>query len=155
MHLLIVLFILTGCVSINKDTHQAIFLAPYDVVWQSILLTMKHYPLTTEDVENGEIETSTISGYSAWKPPKGMIYEPSKRKYRIKIFLERGEIGSKQAIKVHVIKDEIMDKNFIERSIPITSSGIEEEVILYRINREILLEKQKNKMKKRQKLRKE
>ncbi len=138
----------------NKTTHQGVFIAPYEIVWQSALLTLKNYPLVTEDVESGEIETEVIRGYSVWKPPEGMIPNQSKRRYRIKIFLEKGQVESNQAIKVHIIKNEKLDEDFIEHSTPVISSNLEEDVILYRIHREILLEKKKVEFKKKDELKK-
>ena len=156
MHLLIFLFILTGCTTVNKDFYQGAFVAPYETVWQSVLMAMEYYhPLAVEDVESGQIETKTIHGYSAWKPPEGLISDIDKRRYKIKIFLEKGQIGSKQAIKIHIIKDETLDKSFIEHSVSLISSGIEEEVLLYRIQRNVLMENRKNQLKKQKRLKKQ
>ena len=151
MRLLPILFFLTGCLSINKVTQQQMFSAPYEIVWQSVLLTMKDYPLIVEDIESGEIETGMIQGYTIWQPPQGMIPYQNKRKYKIKIFLEKIKKDSQSSIKVHIIKDERVDKDFIEHSTPVVSSGLEEDLILYRIKREILLEQKKIEMQSRKK----
>ena len=149
MRLFPILFFLVGCVSMNKNAHQGVFSASYEVVWQAVLLTMKDYPLIVEDIESGEIETGMIQGYTIWQPPTGMTSNQNKRKYKIKIFLEKDSTNPEPVIKVHVIKDERVDKDFIEHSTPVISSGLEEKIILYRIKREILLEQKKSEMRAR------
>lgn len=137
---LILLFpLIISCTSLQDSTsYQAAFKAPYSLVWQAVLLAMQSYPIQKEDLEGGILTTKTIRRYSVWTPPPKSIKHINNRHYKIKIFLEKGRENS---VKLHIIKNEFMDKDFIQHSIPVASNGLEESVIAYRIQREILLEK--------------
>ena len=140
------LFLSLSCTttSNNSPTHTAVFNASYDIVWQAALLALKTYPIKSENLEAGQIETQVIRGYTSWTPPAGFIRNLKNRYYKIKIFLEKGAISRKEnAVKIHLIKEEFINKDFIQQNIPVTSNGLEEEIILYRIHREILLQKEK------------
>lgn len=137
----------TGCTTlseIDKDNRFGVFSAPYNIVWQAVLLSMKNYPFRAQNREGGQIETKLIKGYNIWQPPKGAIRNLRNREYLIKIFLERGFGDLKEeAIRVRVLKEEYINKDFVQQAIPIPTNGLEEEIILYRISREIFLQKEK------------
>lgn len=139
MFFLILLFpLLVSCTSLQDSTsYQVVFKAPYSLVWQATLLAMQAYPIQKEDLEGGVLTTKTIRRYSVWTPPPQSIKQTNNKHYKIKIFLEKGQ---QESIKVHIIKNESISKDFIQHSIPIVSDGLEERVIAYRIQREILME---------------
>lgn len=139
MALLILLFpLLISCTSLQDSTsYQVVFNAPYSLVWQATLLAMQAYPIQKEDLEGGVLTTKTVRRYSVWTPPPKSIKQINNRHYKIRIFLEKGQEGS---VKVHIIKNEFIDKDFIQHSIPAASDGLEERVIAYRIQREITME---------------
>ena len=139
MALLILLFpLLISCASLQDNTsYQVVFKAPYSLVWQSVLLAMQKYPIQKEDLEGGVLTTKIIRRYSVWTPPPQSIKQINNRHYKIKIFLEK---GLKESVKVYIIKNEFINKDFIRQSIPVSSNGLEERVIAYRIQREILME---------------
>lgn len=140
MFFLILLFpLLISCTSLQDHTsYQVAFKAPYSLVWQATLLAMQTYPIAKEDLEGGVLTTKTVRRYSVWTPPPQSIPQTNNRHYKIHIFLEK---GIKNEVKVHILKKEFINKDFIQHSIPIDSNGLEERVIAYRIQREILLEK--------------
>ena len=139
MFFLILLFpLLISCTSLQDSTsYQVAFKAPYSLVWQATLLAMQTYPIAKEDLEGGILTTKTIRRYSVWTPPPKSIQKTNNRHYKINIFLEKGK---KNDVKVHIIKNEFIDRDFIQHSVPVASNGLEERVIAYRIQREILLE---------------
>ena len=138
----------TSCITTSERslTSTGVFQAPYSLVWQSALLTLKNYPIQTTDQEAGEIITKAIRGYQVWTPPPKMIKNPRNRHYTLKILLSRGIVQGDSAIKVQIIKEEFINKDFIQQSIPVQSNGLEEEIILYRIGRTVHLAKLKNKI---------
>ena len=130
--------LLISCTSLQDSTsYQVVFKAPYPLVWQAVLLAMQKYPIQKEDLEGGILTTKIVRRYSIWTPPPKSIDKINKKHYKIKIFLEKGQ---KNFIKVHILKNEFINKDFIHHSIPIASNGLEERVIAYRIQREILKE---------------
>ena len=128
---------LSACTTLKEPPHihTGIFKSSYPVVWQSILLAMEKYPLKEQDQEGGEITTKKIKGYSIWKPPPGLIRNQQNRHYILKVILSKGLLKKETAVKVQILKEEFVNKDFIHQSIPAPSNGIEEEVLLYRIGR--------------------
>ena len=132
--------------------YTAVFNHSYPLVWEAVLLALKKYPIAMEHQDSGQIETKFIRNYKSWKPPKGSVERPHSRKYKLKLFLEKGSsVSNTPAVKVHIMKEEFMDEDFIQQSIPISSNGLEEEVLLYRIERELFLMNQKKKFHERKK----
>ena len=155
MAFILPLFILLGsaCTSTPDIAAQSVFKAPYTTVWKAVLLAMQPYPIKSENLEEGHLVTKIVKGYSVWEPPPGAIKNRKKKKYRIKVFLEQGDSNS-EAVKVHIVKEEFISKDFIKHSEPTRSTGLEEQVILYRIQRGIFLERAKKRFFKEQKARK-
>ena len=139
MPFLILLFsLLVSCTSLQDNTsYQVVFKAPYSLVWQATLLAMQDYPIAKEDLEGGILSTKTVRRYSVWTPPPQSIPQIKNRHYKIRIFLEK---GLRKEVKVHILKKEFIDKDFIQHSIPTPSDGLEERIIAYRIQRAIQLE---------------
>ena len=139
---LFVLLTTLSCTSIEKNNllHSVVFPHSFSTVWSAALLVLKDYPIETEIKESGEIKTKMIRGYEIWEPPEGMIEGIDKRTYQLEIVLRRG-LGPRKAPYTHVsiMKNEFEDKDFIQQNIPVPSNGIEENLILYRIQRELFL----------------
>ena len=144
---------LSACTTTPLTQHYtAVFNYSYPLVWEAVLLTLKKYPIEMEHQDSGQIETKFIRNYKSWKPPKGSIERLHSRQYKLKLFLEKGSSAANTpAVKVHIMKEEFMDEDFIQQSIPIASNGLEEEVLLYRIGRELFLMKQKKQFHERKK----
>ena len=135
-----------------KQHYTAVFNHSYPLVWEAVLLTLKKYPIEMEHQDSGQIETKFIRHYKSWKPPKGSMERLHSRQYKLKLFLEKGSSAANTpAVKVHIMKEEFMDEDFIQQAIPIASNGLEEEVLLYRIGRELFLMNQKKKFHERKK----
>ena len=139
-------FFFVSCVTLEEyKTYEAVFASPYSLVWQSIQVTIKDYPIKKSQSESGQILTKPIKGYSVWRPPPGSIKNKRNRHYTLKILLHKGVVDLNPAVKVQVIKEEFIHKDFIEEAVPAVSNGLEEEVILYRIGRELHLAEEKRK----------
>ena len=139
-------FFLVSCVTLEEyKTYEAVFPSPYSMVWQSIQIVVKDYPIKKSQSESGLVITKPIKGYSIWTPPPGSIKNKRNRHYTLKILLHKGIIDDKPAVKVQVVKEEFIHKDFIEEAVPVSSNGLEEEVILYRIGRELNLVEEKRK----------
>lgn len=146
--------ILSSCTSLNKKnlSHTAVYPHSYSSVWRAALLVLKDYPIEIEDEETGEIKTRSIRAYEAWKPPPGLINDPKRRVYSLEVFLEKGFTSNETPlVRVTVMKTEFENKDFIQQNVAVQSNGIEENLILYRIQRELfLLEEQKKFREKKQ-----
>ncbi len=100
---------------------------------------MIRYPQKVDNTEAGIFETDYIKGEARFKPPhKTTVYSPGYR-YRILVRLVRGRTEDRPAIKVQLTKKPEVVRDFFSDAAPATSDGLEEQVILYRIGRELQL----------------
>ena len=131
-------FCMISCTTIHsKLNHSSVFYTSYNTAWESTLHTLEQYPIAKEDFDSGRIETKLITKYRIWSPPPGSTPYQDNRSYKLQVFLEKAEQG--QSVKVHIIKQEFINRDFIQRNISIDSTGLEEEMLLYRIGRRIYL----------------
>ena len=136
------LFYAISCTTIHSRlNHSSIFHTSYNTAWESTLHVLEQYPIDTEDFDSGQIKTKLINKYQIWNPPPGSTPYQDNRNYKIQIFLERTE--QDQSVKIHIVKEEFINRDFIQKNIPIESTGLEEEVLLYRIGRAIYLKKKR------------
>ena len=117
-------------------TVQKNFSEEVDNLWQAIEMTMSDYQIKLNDVDKGIIETDFVSGKSMWTLPQ------STKSYigystKILIRLLKGKKSHKLILK-KVIK---YKPNFFAEEKFVDSDGIEEQVLLYRIGRELSIQK--------------
>lgn len=120
---------------------MASFSASFNTVWKASLITLGKYPLKSYDEEAGVIETDFIRGDNVWVPPHKKRYVPGGYKYKINLRVMKGKMGASEGVRVIVLKQPELQKDFFSNSEKISSDGLEELAILYRIEREVALEK--------------
>ena len=115
-----------------------LFYTSYDQVWKSVMLAMEAYSIEEEDREKGFLRTEVIKGLSAWKPPFAEDKQKNlSQSYVIYVHLVRGMTGFQPGVQVRVLKKVFVQKGFINEPERVPSDGLEEKMILYRIMREI------------------
>lgn len=124
---------------IRKNTFQKIYFAPYDNVWRAAQLSLK-YPLSQNNMDHGILETEWIKGFDGFKPPHQKQKDVSGIKYKIILTLVKGGIEEKNAVRVNINKQIEKQKNFFAEAETVHTDGLEEEVIFYRIDRELNIE---------------
>ncbi len=95
------------------------------------------------------IETEEIDGYKAWRPPHKEL-RPDGLSYKLNIKVVKGRAGSRPANQVAVLKESAKKKDFFSDAEAIPSDGLEEKSILYRIERELQIQRALQKSLKRQ-----
>jgi len=102
---------------------------------------MNHYPIRVNNIETGALETEVIRGDTGWKQPhEARVTNPGLR-YQILLKLVRGRTtGDSQSTEVSIEKRISLEKNFFAEGKRLPSDGLEEESILYRIDRELTIE---------------
>ncbi len=139
---LISFFLLTlSLISTNSfaKTYSQAFLSDYSVVWKGILISLLKYPLDKNNEESGEITTSLIKPGAAFTPLHRI--PNSKEIYQLFIQVQKRKLNNKNIVLVNIEKKTLIKGNFISKEQNIKSDGIEENVILYRIAREIKIDK--------------
>ncbi len=118
-----------------------VFSYSYDSVWRSTLSVLK-YSITDQNQETGHIETDYIKpADGGWTRPDGTSNISAGIRYKIAISLvrvrtENGKIG----VKVTIDKKLERIKDFFSDPEPLDSDHLEEKAILYRLERELVIE---------------
>ncbi len=140
-------FLLSGCASATEKLearegdapYSRVFYANYEDVEIALKQSMIRYPQKVDNTEAGIFETDYIKGDARFKSPnRTAAFSPGYR-YRILVRLVRGRTEDRPAIKVQISKKPEMVRDFFSDANQVTSDGLEEQVILYRIGRELQL----------------
>lgn len=138
--------VLTSCVTTPNFTPKGgsvteVFLGSYDEVWRATQKALVKYPIRVNNSDTGLLQTDYIRGAKAYRPPHSKDKPSSGYRHQITLRLAKGSIKGRPAVKVTVTKTPEIQRDFFSNSAELESDGIEERVILYRIRREISLEK--------------
>lgn len=118
---------------------QKIFFVPFDVVWRAAQLSIR-YPLQINNQETGVMETEWI------REPEGFLIPGSDRKpsmgirYKLRLLFVRGELDTKSSTRITVLKRAERTPDFFSDPQPIQLPNLEEQSLLYRIERELQIE---------------
>ncbi|MBC87244.1 MAG: hypothetical protein CL677_08710 [Bdellovibrionaceae bacterium] len=142
-----------GCAGFDKTptptlsflSHSKLYRGSYDKVWRSIQIALSSYPIKVNNIDTGLIETRSVADNEIFKVP----FEDSKasngRRYIIKIrvirMVPKDGNEQKSAVKVIVKKDITLKRDFFAAPERLRSNGIEEKTILYRVGRELLIDR--------------
>lgn len=151
--LLLGLVILTGCTlfgcslfdkkpsaharmaQINK---QKVYFANYDQVWRAAHAALK-YPIAQENQDTGIIETEYIKGMDGWLPPNEQRPPSSGIRYKLVLTFAKGRTEGRESTRVTIDKKMEILRDFFSEPEPIESDGLEEKILFYRIEREIII----------------
>lgn len=151
--------LLGGCVSAKKANQnyygprEQVYYASFEEVWRSVNLVLQSYPIRISNMDQGIIETDQIRGYRVWTPPHRPNDTSGGLSYRLIMHVIRGHYDGQNAIRVTVLKEKSLQKDFFSEAENQPSDGLEEQSLLYRIGREIQIERALEKVQK-QKLKK-
>ncbi len=120
---------------------ERVYSANFDEVWRAVNIVLQPYPLRISNMDQGILETDTIRGYRIFTPVYKSVNSNSSDTYRISIKVIKGSLESRSATKVNLIKDTQSQSDFFSDPKPVKSDGLEENAILYRIGREVQIER--------------
>ncbi len=143
--ILLILLVCTACVSTQPKRRlgpvSRLFYADYEQTWKALILALESYPIEEEDKEGGYLKTETIKGESLWQLPFHTKTIPGK-KYTLNIQISREHKEDDQPIvQVSILKTIYSQRGFIDTPHRVPSNGLEEKTILYRIFREIKIDR--------------
>jgi len=136
------LILVSACSTTSREPTPSIgplsqsFHENYDLVWKSVQLALVAYPIRINDPDTGIIETEAIRGNKIWSPPGESEPPTGGAKYKINIRILKGETP-----KVIVSKNIELRRDFFSDPERVPSDGLEELSILYRIQRELKIER--------------
>ncbi|MGZ3771532.1 MAG: hypothetical protein ACXVCP_18240 [Bdellovibrio sp.] len=120
---------------INK---QKVFFAPYDTVWRAAHSVIK-YPIAQENQDNGIIETEYIKGLDGWMPPNEQRPPSSGIRYKLTLIFAKGTTDGRESTRVTIDKRMEILRDFFSEPETMESDGLEEKIIFYRIERELII----------------
>lgn len=123
---------------IQKASKQKIFFAPYDLVWKAAHLSIK-YTIASENQDFGVIETDYVKAVDGWLPPTQTKPEFKSARYKLLFTFAKGKIDGKDSTRVTIEKKIEVFKDFISEKQIVASDGLEEMLLFYRIEREIII----------------
>src|SRR4051812_18618242 len=129
---------------------EQVFFATFEEVWRAVNLVLQPYPLRISNMDQGLLETDGIRGYKIWVPPYKSDVNSAGESYRLTIHVIKGALEKKAATKVTLVKDTELQTDFFSDPKNVPSDGLEEKAILYRISREIQIERALAKAQKKQ-----
>lgn len=123
---------------IQKASHQKIFLAPYDQVWRAAHTTLK-YTIASENQDYGMLETDYVKSVDGWLPPFKTKPDHGSSRYKLTFTFAKGQTGKRESTRVTIEKKIEIFKNILSDVETIPSDGLEEAVIFYRMERELII----------------
>lgn len=127
-----------------------VYYANFEEVWRAVNLVLQPYPLRVSNMDQGVLETDEIKGNRVFSPVYKGGEASGGESYRITIRVIKGQLGSRAATKVTVVKDAQIKLDFFSDPRNIPTDGLEEKALLYRIGREIQIERALAKAQKKQ-----
>lgn len=131
---------------------EQVYTATYDEVWRASNLVLQPYPLRVSNMDQGILETDTVRGFKVWTPPFKPDGATAGQAYKLTLKILKGRAeGGREATRVSILKDSSIQHDFFSDPRPIPSDGLEEKTLLYRIGREVQIERALAKAQKAQK----
>jgi hypothetical protein len=145
---LLICLLLTSCASstsvskaknTSKPIYQKIFYFPYDNVWRAAQLALK-YPIAVNNMDHGVLETDFIKADDGFTPP-GLEQPPSSGiRYKISLILAKGKVEGREGIRVTINKQVEKKRDFFSEAESLPTDGLEEKILFYRIERELIID---------------
>lgn len=97
------------------------------------------YPLRIHNLEAGVIETDFVTGKNRFQPAHQPSSFSSGYRYRLIVHIVKGTLDEQAAYNVQIVKKIEILRDFFSDPEPIPSDGLEEQALLYRIERELAI----------------
>jgi hypothetical protein len=119
---------------------EQVFFDTFDSVWRATQIALQNYHIRVNNMDKGVIETDLVKGYKGWYPPHVKRRRGGGRRYSLSLRIIKGKINGKPAVKVTILKEIRFQKDFFAEEKNVVSDGLEEKSILYRVERELIID---------------
>ncbi len=120
---------------------QRVYFGEYNDVEMAIRAAMKKYPVKEDNLDAGIFETDNIRGDKMYRAPGSHERIESGIRYHIQIHTIKGKVDGKSAIQLIVKKVVERTRDFFADTESLPSDGLEENIIFYRVQRELAIAK--------------
>lgn len=140
------LLVLSACAGRKSARiyHTRIYDGNYDQVWDATLKTLRDYPLKLSNKDSGRIETEVVNG-----PYNDLLFAypdklevPERFRYTVGFnFAKYASEDDRPLTRIRAIKNLERFQDFYVGWTPYPSDGLEERVLLYRVQHILQMEK--------------
>lgn len=125
----------------TEQTFTRVYYSDFNTAWQSVLDALKHNRLDVSNREGGIIQTKWTDNTDDknFTDSFGDADAYLKAQYRFRVTVAKSFFNGRPAIKVTVQKDQLVQRDVLEGWQPIESDQIEENTLLYRVGRLIMI----------------
>lgn len=124
--------------ALESANQQRVYFGTYEAVWRAAQVALK-YPIALNNMDNGILETDWIRALDGFMPPASKRTPSAGVRYRLQLTLVKGRINNRESVKVTIKKLLQRQSDFFSDAEPLPSDALEEKVILYRIERELII----------------
>lgn len=124
--------------ALKQSTHQRLFFASYDAVWKAAHTTLK-YTIASENQDTGYLETEYIKAVDGFLPPDTQKNPSAGIRYKLIFSFAKGKTDGRESTRVTVEKRIERLRDFFSEPDAMASDGLEEKVLFYRIERELIV----------------
>jgi hypothetical protein len=142
---LVMLQLISGCASYEKfrqiteevDIPARIVNADYNQTWQAVIQVMKKYDIAQQNQEAGYIKTRWMDNTLEinFTDSFGSSDAIKAAKFKLVVNVVKGYRASREVSKVTIFKRQLVEQDFLQGWKEITTDGIMENSLLYRISR--------------------
>lgn len=146
---LVAVSLATGCATLSTSPAAGayatrLYLGTYDEVWTATLKALNDYPLKISNKDSGRIQSEVVNG-----PYNDLLFTypepieiPERFRYTLKFNFAKLAADDRQPlVRIRVVKDLERFHDFYTGWLPYPADGMEEKVILYRIEHILRMER--------------
>lgn len=123
---------------LKMSAKQRIFFANYDLVWRAAHAVIR-YPIAVDNQDTGVLETDYIKSVDGWQEPEAKTNPSSGVRYKIILLFAKGKVDGRESTRVTIEKRIEILRDFFSEPENLESDGLEEKVLFYRIERELIV----------------
>lgn len=124
--------------SLKPIVTQRIYFAPFDRVWRAAHAVLK-YPIANENPDSGHIETEFIKGLDGFLPPEKNKPPSAGMRYKLVLNFAKGRTEGRESTRLTIEKKIEVLRDFFSDPETVGTDGLEEKVLFYRIERELVI----------------
>jgi hypothetical protein len=140
----------SGCASYEKfrqvtedlEIPTKIYKADYNQTWQAVLQVMKRFDIAQMNQEAGFVKTRWMDNTleTNFTDAFGSAEAVKAAKFKLVLNVVKGFRSSREVTKVTIYKRQLVEQDFLQGWKEVTTDGITERTLLYRIERLIAID---------------
>lgn len=143
--ILFLILAMTGCASYEKfrqvteelEIPSKVFRADYNQTWQAVIQVMKRFDIAQQNQEAGYIKTRWMDNTLEvnFTDSFGSSDAVKAARFKLVVNVVKGYRVSQEVTKVTIYKRQLVEQDFLQGWKEVSTDGISEQTMLYRIGR--------------------